>query len=55
MSQVELYFSKRHTCACACAAIIFWGLRKRLRRKIFRVVVCALATQILGLALPTSG
>ena len=30
---VELYFSKRHT--CACGAIIFWGLRKRLRRKNF--------------------
>ena len=59
MSQLELYFSKRHTCACACGsacgAITFLGLRKRLRSKIFRVVVRALSAQLLCLALPTSG
>ena len=59
MSQLEFYISKRHTCACAsgcaCSAIIFWGLRKRLRRNIFRVVARALAAQLLWLALPTYG
>ena len=36
---------KRYTCACgcACSAKIFLGLRKRLRRKNFRVVKRALA------------
>ena len=51
MSQLELYISKRPTCACtngcACGAIIFLGLRKRLRRKIFKVVARALAAQLL--------
>ena len=36
MSQLELYISSRHT--CACGAIIILGLRKRLRRKFFSVV-----------------
>ena len=39
MSQLELHISKRQT--CACGAIIFLGLRKRLRRKIFRAVARA--------------
>ena len=55
MSQLELYISKHHTCAsgCACGAIIFLSLRKRLQRKIFGVVAHALAAQLLGLALST--
>ena len=60
MSQLELFISKRLTCAsgcacagsCACGAIIFWGLRKRLRRKIFRVVARALAVQLYDLRSP---
>ena len=56
MSQLELYVSNRHTCACAsscaCGAIIFLGLRKRLRRKIFRVVARALAAQRYDLRCP---
>ena len=49
MSQLELYILKRHTCACGCAcgAIIFLGLQKRLWRKIFSVVARALAAQLL--------
>ena len=49
MSQLELYISKRHTCAsgCTCDAIIFGGLRKRLRHKVFKVVARALAAQVL--------
>ena len=43
----QLYFQKRHTSARACGAIIFSGLRQRLRRKYFRVVERALAGQIL--------
>ena len=43
MSQLEVYISKRHT--CACGAISLLGLRKRLRRKIFAVVARALAEQ----------
>ena len=55
MSQLELYVSNRHTCAsgCACVAIIFLGLRKRLRRKIFRVVARALAAQRYDLRCPS--
>ena len=50
MIQLELYFSKRHT--CACGAIIFLGLRKRLRRKILRVVARALARNFYDLRCP---
>ena len=48
MSQLELYFLKRHTCAygCVCDAIIFCGLRKRLRGRNFREVASALAAQL---------
>ena len=52
MSQLELYISKSHF--WACGAIIFWGLGKPLRCKIFRVVARALAVQLLWLALPIS-
>ena len=52
MIQFKLFISKRHP--CACGAIIFLGLWKRLRRKIFGVVARALAAQLLWLALPTS-
>ena len=47
MSQLELYFSKRHICSCAYGAIIFLSLQKRLRRRIFREVVSAFAAQLL--------
>ena len=50
VSQSELYFLKRHTCACACGTIIFRGMRQRLRRKNFRVVARALAAQLLSCA-----
>ena len=44
-------FLKRYT--CAYSAIIFLGLRKRLRRKKFRVVERTLAAQLLWLLCPT--
>ena len=49
VSQSDLCFLKRYTsaCGCACSAIIFLGLRKRLRRKNLRVVERALAAQLL--------
>ena len=54
----RIYFLKRQTCVCACGCacgtIIFWKLRKRLRRKNFRVIGRALAAQLLLLAQPTS-
>ena len=45
VSKSKLYFLKRHTRACACGAIIFWEVRKRLRRKNF--IVVARAPQLL--------
>ena len=52
MSQLELEFSKRHTCACACGAIIFLVLRKRLRRNFYDLrcppLVIFLVRNILG-------
>ena len=47
MSQLELYFSKRHICGCTYGAIIFLSLRKRLRRRIFREVARAFGAQLL--------